>query len=213
MRFILLLFAVAVEISLLSLAQWQWRRMEEKQQHASQPVVGVTLAGTWDNARSVVLDNQPQPNVPATDTPAVGWRLLTPLNTSAGVVIVDRGWLPLPTDRMQANLEAFTQTGIITITGQQAEFPKRKGWLGGPTTTTAPTILAFLDATAITPSPTAPTYVQAVATSPTQPAPVLTVPPARPLGVNHFAYAVQWAFMAAIFPLLCFFAYRRKTAK
>lgn len=184
--------------------------MEQKQAAASVPPVVVTVQGEWDNPRSVVLDNQPKPNVPANEVAPVGWRLLTPLNTSQGVLVVDRGWLPLPTDRTQANLASFTQTGTITVTGQQAGFPQRKGWLGGPTTTTAPNILAFLDATAITPSPTAPTYLQASTITPPQPAPLFTQPPTLPLGVNHFAYAVQWALMAFMFPLLCLAAYRRK---
>lgn len=211
MRFVLLTIAIAVEITLLSLAQWQWQRMEQKQARANQPVITTTLTGIWDNPRSVVLDNQPKPGVPVNEIAPIGWRLLTPLNTPEGVVIIDRGWLPLPPDRTHVNLTPFTQTGSITVIGQQADFPQRKGWLGGPTTTTAPNILAFLDATAITPSPTAPTYLQATAIAPLQSQPLVTQPPTPPQGINHFAYALQWAAMALVFPFLCLAAYRRKT--
>lgn len=52
----------------------------------------VRLEGHFDAERQVLLDNM-------THGGRVGYRVLTPLRTTLGVVLVDRGWVPAPARR------------------------------------------------------------------------------------------------------------------
>lgn len=94
---------------LIGLGMWQLHRAEYKRALMAQAAAGKqqTLAlnradaaslnryqhvsgqGAFDTAHQVLLDNMPsQAGVP-------GYRVLTPLHMTDGVVLVDRGWLPL----------------------------------------------------------------------------------------------------------------------
>lgn len=52
------------------------------------------LEGRYDAAHQVLLDNMPEAGRP-------GYHVLTPLQTPAGAVLVNRGWVPAPGDRDQ----------------------------------------------------------------------------------------------------------------
>jgi surfeit locus 1 family protein len=49
----------------------------------------VRVSGRYDPAHQILLDNMPS------HTGRPGYRVLTPMHTSAGWLLVDRGWLPL----------------------------------------------------------------------------------------------------------------------
>lgn len=92
---------------------WQLERAEQKQELLAQYAAGqrtqleitpenadtlsryqrVTVNGRYDPMHQVLLDNMPS------HTGRPGYRVLTPLGTSAGWLLVDRGWLPLGASR------------------------------------------------------------------------------------------------------------------
>lgn len=92
---------------------WQLDRAEQKQALLAQYAVGqrsqveitpqnadslsryqrVRVSGHFDAAHQILLDNMPS------HTGRPGYRVLTPLQSSAGWLLVDRGWLPLGATR------------------------------------------------------------------------------------------------------------------
>jgi cytochrome oxidase assembly protein ShyY1 len=206
MRFqtlLLVALAAAVEVLLLLLADWQYHRMLYKQAMATaleaQPLT--TLAGTWDVSRTVAPDNQPDRD----GTP--GRRILTPLATPSGTVIVERGWLPPPPDGASPpDFTRFTPTAAI-VSGILQPFPTRHGWLPSPDTTTDPRVLTFLNPSRITSATVGGMYLSA--RTPTAPGlkPDAGPPPDADM---HASYALQWLVMALVFPLCCLAAWRRK---
>lgn len=187
---------VLVEAGLLGLATWQYHRMQEKDQMAAQLAARapVALQGVWQNDATFVLDNQPNPQ-----DATIGWRVLTPLVTSDSVVVVDRGWVPLPADRTAPPDVARYVARLEKVEGVWADYPQRHGWLRGPDTTNQPRILAWLNPSLITSATLGPQYLQATTATA---AAMLAVPPASPDGSRHASYALQWLLMAVAFPLL-----------
>lgn len=111
---------------------WQLGRADEKQalldQYAQgqQQLVDITaqsadklpryqrgrISGHYDSSHQVLLDNMPSHSGQA------GYRVLTPMETSAGWLLVDRGWLPMGATRSQlpdikVSDEERTVTGAI----------------------------------------------------------------------------------------------------
>lgn len=92
---------------------WQLDRAEQKQALLAQYEVGqrlqieitpqnadslsryqrVRVSGHYDGSHQILLDNMPS------HTGRPGYRVLTPLQSSAGWLLVDRGWLPLGATR------------------------------------------------------------------------------------------------------------------
>lgn len=206
---ILLLLAVGVEAGLLALAHWQFHRYHQRLNaiHAFAVLPPVTLHGTFANAQTVALVNQPNPSDP--DAPT-GWRILTPLNTESGTVIVDRGWAP-PAADPNTGAPHFTSfaTSATQVGGVWQPFPHRRGWLRGPDTTTSPRLLLFLNPARIV-SESAPQYL--VAATPTAAA-ITPVPPPLTSPLRHLSYMWQWLGMAVAFPLLCWSVLRKKKRK
>lgn len=106
------LFCLLLWLLLVGLGCWQWQRAEFKERLQERYARGaqsqalalaevaklghdvqgypVVVRGVFDNAHSVLLDNQMEGAQP-------GVHVLTPLRTVEGaVVLVNRGWLPLP---------------------------------------------------------------------------------------------------------------------
>lgn len=203
-KFLLLLLALAVEVLLLTLADWQYARMQYKQALAAAGAARpqTTLRGAWDDSRTVALDNQPSPR-----GDAVGRRVLTPLATPSGTVIVDRGWLPLGRDTAAPPDFAALAPTADAVSGRMEPFPRRHGWLPGPDVTTTPRVLTFLNPALITSDTLGATYL--IATTSTSPN-LRASPPPAPDADMHAGYALQWLLMALAFPLCCLAAWRRK---
>lgn len=189
---------------MLGLAHWQYGRMLEKEAwavaEAERPTV--TISGVWDNNSTVALDNQPHPIKEG----EVGWRIFTPLRTSKTVILVDRGWMPLPPDRTaQPDFTALAPT-VLEVRGVWAPFPQRKGWFKGPDTTTHPRILAWLNPALMISGTHSSMYLQAS----TATVDGLDPQPTRTTGaLKHASYALQWLVMAAIFPFLALWRWRK----
>lgn len=132
------LLTLAVLPGLIGLGLWQLRRADEKRELMTQAAQGrqqtllfsaanahrlsryqrVSLAGRYDSAHQVLLDNMPS----AHGQP--GYRVLTPFRLDDGAsVLVDRGWLPLGVDRGQRpNLDVGSATRQLT--GMIDELPR-----------------------------------------------------------------------------------------
>lgn len=99
----------------IRLGFWQLDRAEQKEALLAQYAAGqqsqveitpqtatalsryqrVSVSGRYDPAHQILLDNMPS------HTGRPGYRVLTPLHSSAGWLLVDRGWLPLGASRSQ----------------------------------------------------------------------------------------------------------------
>jgi surfeit locus 1 family protein len=99
----------------VKLGLWQLDRAELKQELLAQYEIGqrselaitpdnadslsryqrVSVSGRYDPAHQILLDNMPS------HAGRPGYRVLTPLQTPAGWILVDRGWLPLGASRSE----------------------------------------------------------------------------------------------------------------
>ncbi|MCA3243855.1 MAG: hypothetical protein INF43_00930 [Alphaproteobacteria bacterium] len=202
--------ALLVELSLLSLADWQWRRYQQRltEQAVAAARPPNTLTGTY-LPLTAALTQQPNPTNPEES----GWRVLALLQTAGSLVVIDRGyavprWLA---DGVPDFTGLAPPTGLQTVQGVWVPLPTRRGWLRGPDTTTHPRLLAFLNPAMLTSASVAPQ--QLVLTSPdtANPEPMPSAPPmANPL--RHLSYMLQWLLMAVVFPLLCWVVWRRRAA-
>jgi surfeit locus 1 family protein len=116
---------------------WQLGRAEEKRALLEQYEIGqrtrltitpenadslsryqrVEVSGLYDSAHQILLDNMPS------HAGQPGYRVLTPLQTSAGWVLVDRGWLPL--GKTRADLpEIAVSEQERNITGTMDALPR-----------------------------------------------------------------------------------------
>jgi surfeit locus 1 family protein len=84
----------------------------------------ITLTGTYDNERAIVLPGRARRGLP-------GVHVLTPLRLTdrADAVLVNRGWVPSP-DAATIDLGAVALTGPVTLTGLVLPFPGRSESLG-----------------------------------------------------------------------------------
>lgn len=194
------LFAIAlgIEAGLLRLSLWQNSRYHQRQSEQStfQSRPQTTLSGTWLVSQTFALTNQPNPMNPEAET---GWRILTPLQTTSGIMVIDRGYTQPRFTSSGPDFSTLTPTST-TITGILQPYPIRKGWLRGPDTTTHSHLLAYLNPALIV-SDTTPHYLIArTATSPH----INAVPPPLPSADRHLSYSLQWLGLALAFPVLCF---------
>ncbi|MBM0104160.1 SURF1 family protein [Steroidobacter sp. S1-65] len=145
----------------IRLGYWQLDRADQKQalldQYAAgqQAQVEITsqnahnlpryqraqVSGRYDPTHQILLDNMPS------HTGQPGFRVLTPLETSAGWLLVDRGWLPLGASRqvlpdISVSDEQRTITGTIDVlprAGLQLETPTIDPTLPWPRVLSFPT--------------------------------------------------------------------------
>ena len=121
-------------VILASLGTWQRHRGVEKQAlfaafaRGDSPAVPYGAAGGQDRyshvrvegryvpARQLLLDNM-------THDGHVGYRVLTPLRTTLGTVLVDRGWVPAPPRRDQWPDLAVSDE-LRTVTGRIDQLPR-----------------------------------------------------------------------------------------
>jgi cytochrome oxidase assembly protein ShyY1 len=216
-RAFLYLLAACIEVALLSLSHWQVNRYHQRiAEHAARAaaprahLVGPVVSYAF-------LTNQPKPGADlvggeAGGSTTVGRRLIAVIQTPQGQRIADLGWQPNPPDPTAApDFDAFPKTNV-EVTGLQMPLPTRRGWLQGPLTTTHPQLLAFLAPEALTSATVPQDYLAATSTSPTLPN-ILSIPPALKSPLTHASYALQWLVMAIAFPVLLFFAIRRRRSR
>ncbi len=186
----------------MSLSNWQknryHQRLTEQAEFSARPPV--TVSGEFDNAASVALTNQPDPTNPEAER---GWRILTPLHTASGTLVIDRGYIQ-PYIKPDGSPDfSFLTTTTSTVSGVFQTYPQRRGVLHGPDITTHPKLLAFLNPALIV-SDTAPHYL--IARTPSAQG-VVAVPPPLAAPAKHLSYALQWLGLAIAFPIMCGFAW------
>lgn len=108
------------------LGDWQLQRAGEKQAVLSdfasapslsalqQPSNGLrfarlTVAGSFDRDRHIMVDNRVHRG-------RAGVHVLTPLRTPDGILLVNRGWLPIPPDRRSLP-PVSTPEGLLRVSG------------------------------------------------------------------------------------------------
>lgn len=194
---------------------WQLDRAEQKQQLLAEYEAGqqrqiditsenadglsryqrVRVSGRYDPEHQFLLDNMPS------HTGRPGFRVLTPMQTSAGWLLVDRGWLPLGATRADLPNVSVSDTER-NITGSLDSLPRAGITLeGAPIAATVPwpRVLSF------------PTQADLERQLGNKLIPnVLLLDPGHPDGYEriweahlgfkperHIGYAVQWFAMAA----------------
>lgn len=167
------------------------------------------LTGRYAVGDEVLLANRPHEGQP-------GHHLLTPLETTEGDVLVDRGWVPMEGVEGPAQPESTPPEGEVTVTGLllPAERARRAGVLGEGVPAEEAVEAAAARASPVEFVTGADPRVVAAATGRELPALVLladdghrragadlpaTVPPPDPdAGTNHLSYAVQWFLFTGV---------------
>jgi surfeit locus 1 family protein len=135
------MFSVAVTLFGMAflgwLGFWQLGRAEQKQELLAQYEAGqrtrvaitsenadslsryqrVSVSGRYDPAHQILLDNMPS------HAGRPGFRVLTPMQTPAGWLLVDRGWLPLGATRAELPNVSVTDADR-NITGTMDALPR-----------------------------------------------------------------------------------------
>lgn len=150
--------------------------------------------GTFDPDEQVILQSRSYKS-------RQGNHLLTPLVLTSGeAILVDRGWVPLPTDQAVLD-ESRAPTGRVTVEGVLLPTEKR-GFLGisdpppGDVTATPRVDLDRLRGQL--PYPLYPVYLRLQSQDPPNSGGLpLPVPIPKPSEGPHREYAVQWALFAA----------------
>jgi surfeit locus 1 family protein len=116
---------------------WQLDRAEQKEELLAQYAAGqrtqiaitsenadslaryqrVSVTGRYDPAHQILLDNMPS------HSGRPGFRVLTPLQSPAGWLLVDRGWLPLGATRAELP-DVSVSDGERNITGTMDALPR-----------------------------------------------------------------------------------------
>ncbi|MFM7067591.1 MAG: SURF1 family protein [Gammaproteobacteria bacterium] len=207
---------------LLWLGFWQWGRAAEKQalldgwadRTAAQPValpppadadqryLRVTAAGHYLTGRQILLDNQ-------TRAGRAGYRVLTPFRTADGtVVMVDRGWVPLPGNAREQLPDVTVAPSPRVVVGRLEGF--RRAGLDAPVQPLVPVpdgqprVMNYPDAASVAAAVGAPVYPAVLRLDPGAPEGfLLDEGPAIEFGPErHRGYAVQWWALALTLVLL-----------
>jgi len=170
----------------------------------------VTLQGTYLVTEEVIWQAR-------TRSGASGHDILTPLQTADGLIIVDRGWVPIDVEGPPV-VGAEPPSGVVTVDGVILEGQTRGRF--GPTDPTVGDLerISRVDLDRLQlqlDEPLTPFYVQLIAQQPGQPdgLPLAQIEPEAGTGPPHLSYAVQWFVFAAValigYPILLWRTARR----
>ncbi|MFC4310256.1 SURF1 family protein [Steroidobacter flavus] len=170
-----------------------------------------TVSGRFDPAHQILLDNMPS------HAGQPGYRVLTPFGTSAGWLLVDRGWLPMGSTRTQLP-DISVGNDERTITGTIDELPRAGIQLATPPVdpkTPWPRVLSFPERPALEQQLGRPLIAGLLLLDASQPDGYERVWEAH-LGFmpeRHIGYAVQWfAFAVAAVILFVITSFRTRKA-
>lgn len=102
----------------------------------------IRITGHYQGGQQFLLDNKIKPEVAG--AARVGYHVLTPFVTDAGMLLVDRGWVPVGADRnrlpeVAVSTEQRDITGIVTLPGngfRLGSIDSGEGW---------PRVVQFVD--------------------------------------------------------------------
>jgi surfeit locus 1 family protein len=170
-----------------------------------------TVSGRFDPAHQILLDNMPS------HTGQPGYRVLTALETSAGWLLVDRGWLPLGSSRSQLP-DIPVGNDVRTLSGTIDDLPRAGVQLAIPPVDASapwPRVLSFPDSSALEQQLGHKLIPGLLLLDASQPDGYERVWEAH-LGFmpeRHIGYAVQWfAFAVAAIVLFVITGFRTKKA-
>lgn len=208
-----IVFATA-EYTVVNLGVWQWNRMHEKdaQRQAYEdalkgdykPFDGrfteftpVRVAGQWSKEPEKYLAN-----IRSETGMHRGYRVVKAFQISpVRDVLVDVGWVSeLPKAPLMPSGEAAVLRGIIQ------NYPKRKGWISGPTEGVEEGTLLFFDPLAVEQGHGVvrePVYVQLTQNAH---ADIYAFHTPFPDSSQHLEYMLTWFIIATIWPLMYIFA-------
>lgn len=158
----------------------------------------VQASGRYDNTRQFLLDNRMHESRP-------GYELITPLHTNAGVVMINRGWLPQGPSRQELPaLPAVEQD--VTIVGMVYVPPGRTLVLSDVQEQSAeqwPKVIQRVEIDEMAEMLGTELFPHTVRLQEGQPGALITDWPVVTGGPEtHRGYAVQWFTMAAVLLLL-----------
>jgi cytochrome oxidase assembly protein ShyY1 len=205
---------IIVIIAFGLLSRWQWSRAEEKQALNSSMVSArdenpvapadaatewtpVRITGSYDSVNEVVVRKRPQETVN-------GFWIMTPLESDAGTVWINRGWL-----RAEGNATTYPDVppapaGEVTVTGLWREWQQARTTSGLP-----PGMISDVDPVVLPVSTPLDGFVQLTESQPEQTG-LAAIQLPEIDDVQNISYAVQWI----LFALVCiggwFFFLRRE---
>lgn len=169
----------------------------------------VQIRGTFDLSEQVILQSRSLER-------RTGNHLLTPLVLASGeAVLVDRGWVPLPTDE-QVLEDSRSPSGTVIVQGVLLP-SEEKGFLGvsdpPPGDVTAIPRIDLERLAGQVPYPMYPLYLRLLSQEPPNPGPLPEpVPLPGPDDGPHMEYAVQW-FLFALTALVIYLGLIRRDVK
>lgn len=207
--FTVLVVVVIIAFGLLS--AWQWSRAEDRRAEGRilQDALTVTplplssaldsTPGVWDWTPSVATGTFDASNeVLVRKRPLEarnGFWVLTPLDTGAAIVWVNRGWVPVGADALNTPSVTPPPTGLVEVNGylkpyEQASPDRNDGLPSGQVAAPALSLLPDVGASATG-------FLQLASSNPEQrdvrPLPLPEIDESR-----NISYAVQWLLFAAV---------------
>lgn len=214
-------FVLLMVLLCVVLARWQWGRYQLRQQQnaaldaaLAAPAVpvedlldakpadpgtprlpegltwrAVTATGVFDTSGERAVRRRPQDG-------RNGFWIVTPLRTSDGVLLVNRGWLPVGDDPTRTPPAPPPPAGEVSIVGRlrageatdrSGELPVGQAWAADPQMLVAP---AAADRY--------PAYVQLISSQPTGEQGLAELPVPGHRGTNNLVYTVQWLVFAVV---------------
>lgn len=210
----LAVFAITLSIAFVNLGSWQLDRLDQRRNrnetvlsHETAPVVAfetvftrpLTEGDQWQRVSATgVFDGQHQFVVRyRSNAGSTGYEVVTPLRTSSGVVLVDRGFATRPAGQDFPAAAAAPPPGTVTVVGyvrrnEQASEPAMRPVNGQMRSINSDAIAEVL------PYPVRNGYIGAITVTPDVGAGLAPVhPPALGEGA-HFSYALQWFAFAGL---------------
>ncbi|HVE45438.1 MAG TPA: SURF1 family protein [Acidimicrobiales bacterium] len=213
------LLAAALVVLMVSLGFWQLSRLDERKEHNALvakrsetvvplPVEGwankakaanlsfrrVRLSGRYEPAKEVLVRFRSNQGLP-------GYHVLTPMATSGGTIIVNRGWVPLAMGNSWPNPGSRPPDGDTAITGLlRSSEPARRFSPDGPRAG-APLSVGAVNIAGLERRLSTPLYPLYLELAPPKPgATPASYPEALPAPKldegPHLAYAAQWFLFA-----------------
>jgi surfeit locus 1 family protein len=160
----------------------------------------IRITGSYLSERQFLLDNRIMTD--ASGAAHVGYHVITPLVTDAGTLLVDRGWVPVGTDRgrlpeVTVDTAGRNVTGIVNIPGQGlrlGSIDSDEGW---------PRVIQFLDYELLAQRLDTRLYPAVIVLAHGQDdAFEYNWKPERDGPQQHYSYAAQWFLMCGAMVLL-----------
>ena len=198
----------------VNLGLWQLDRLDQRraknetvQTHENSPVVDwasvftgpisdgqawqrVTATGTFDAEHQFVVRYR-------SNAGQTGYEIVTPLRTTAGTVLVSRGFAERPKAQDFPAIAPPPPIGHVSLTG----YVRRSEVGDSDATTPYQGQVRLINAAALgatLPYPVADGYISLLTVTPAQPAGLTPVRPPELTEGNHFSYALQWFTFALL---------------